>query len=193
MEGLRIEQKTAHQRKTSGEHPEGLYRMSGYDGYFDIQPGAENHSLRLLGPCQTEMVRIHADGATVKNSKVAVGFQYCMKRFSLKKKYIYADIKARKDYRQNVVRPFLEEYFTQLKTIHPEKGSNLEDALRYSLNQKQQLMAFLDYGDVPISNNLAKNAICPFVVGRKKAGCSETAPNTAPLYIAGGNSQCQRY
>ena len=28
-------------------------------------------------------------------------------------------------------------------------------------------MAFLDYGDVPISNNLAENAIRPFVVGRK--------------------------
>ena len=38
--------------------------------------------------------------------------------------------------------------------------------MRYSLNQKQQLMAFLDYGDVPISNN-PENAIRLFVVGRK--------------------------
>ena len=66
-----------------------------------------------------------------------------------------------------MVRPLLEEYFAWLKTIHPEKGNKLEGALRYSLNQKQQLMAFLDYGDVPISNNLAENAIRPFVVGRK--------------------------
>ena len=28
-------------------------------------------------------------------------------------------------------------------------------------------MAFQKYGDVPISNNLAENAIHPFVVGRK--------------------------
>ncbi len=28
-------------------------------------------------------------------------------------------------------------------------------------------MAFLDYGEVPISNNLAENAIRPFVAGRK--------------------------
>lgn len=28
-------------------------------------------------------------------------------------------------------------------------------------------MAFLDYGDVPISNNLSYNAIRPFAVGRK--------------------------
>ena len=36
-----------------------------------------------------------------------------------------------------------------------------------SLNQKQQLMAYLDYGEVPISNNLAENAIRPFTLGRK--------------------------
>lgn len=62
--------------------------------------------------------------------------------------------------------PLLEEHFAWLKTLHSEKGSKLEDAVRYSLNQKQ-LMAFLDYGDVPISNNLAENAIRPFVAGRK--------------------------
>lgn len=77
------------------------------------------------------------DGTTVKTSKVAVGFQYCARLFSLEKKYIYANVKARKDYHQNVVCPLLEKYFAWLKTIHPEKGSKLEDALRYSLNQKQ--------------------------------------------------------
>ncbi|WP_243422984.1 IS66 family transposase, partial [Pseudoflavonifractor phocaeensis] len=54
-----------------------------------------------------------------------------------------------------------------LKTIHPEKGSKLEDAVRYSLNQAQQLTAFLDAPEISISNNLAENAIRPFVVGRK--------------------------
>jgi len=43
----------------------------------------------------------------------------------------------------------------------------LEEAVRYSLNQKQSLMAFLDNGKVPISNNLAENAIRPFTLGRK--------------------------
>lgn len=95
------------------------------------------------------------DGATVKTSKAAVGFQYCTKLFSLNKKNGYPDSKKRKEYHQNVVWTLLEEYFTWLKTVHLEKGSKLENAVRYSLNPKQQLMAFLDYGDVPISNNLA--------------------------------------
>ena len=63
--------------------------------------------------------------------------------------------------------PILEEYYAWLKTVHPEKGSKLEEAVRYSLNQKQALMAFLDNGEVPISNNLAENAIRPFTLGRK--------------------------
>lgn len=39
--------------------------------------------------------------------------------------------------------------------------------MRYSLNQKQPLTAFLSNGEVPISNNLAENAIRPFTLGRK--------------------------
>ena len=125
------------------------------------------------------------DGATVKTSKAAVEFRYCTKLFSLEKKYIYADVKARKEYRQNVVLPLLEEYFAWLKSIHLEKGSKLEDAVRYSLNRKQQLMAFLDYGDVPISNNLAENAIGP-LWWEERIGCSATVSrerNPVPLCI----------
>lgn len=43
----------------------------------------------------------------------------------------------------------------------------MEEAVRYSLNQKQLLMAFLDNGEVPIFNDLAENAIRPFTFGRK--------------------------
>ena len=39
--------------------------------------------------------------------------------------------------------------------------------MRYSLNQKQPLMAFLDNGEEPISNDLAEKAIRPFTLGRK--------------------------
>lgn len=107
------------------------------------------------------------DGATVKTSKAAVRYRYCTRLFTLDGKMSYLLPKTRHEHRQNVVRPLLEEYFCWLKPVRPEKGSKLEDAVRYSLNQKQQLMAFLDSAEVSISNNLADNAIRPFVVGRK--------------------------
>lgn len=100
-------------------------------------------------------------------SKATVGFRYCTKLFPLEKKYSDADEKRRKDYRQNVVCPLLEEHLSWLDTVHPEKGSKLEDAVWYSMNQKQQLMVFPAHGKVPISNNLAENAVRPFVMGRK--------------------------
>ena len=105
--------------------------------------------------------------ATVKDSKAAVEFRYCTKLFSLEKKNCYADKNSRKEYRQNMVWPLLEEYFAWLKGVHPEKGSKLADAVRYFLNQKQQVMAFLDHRGVPISNNLAENTVRPFVIRRK--------------------------
>lgn len=107
------------------------------------------------------------DGATVKTSKAAVGFQYCNKLFSLEKKCANLKDEYRKEYRQNVISPVLEEYFCWVNTLNPEKGSKLAEAVTYAQNQRPALSAFLEHGDVPISNNLAENAIRPFALGRK--------------------------
>lgn len=106
-------------------------------------------------------------GATVQTSKAAIGYQYCNKLFALEKKSADFSNKLRKEYRQNFVRPALEEYFCWVNTLNPEEGSKLETAMKYAQNQRGPLSAFIDHGDVPISNNLAKNAIRPFAVGRK--------------------------
>lgn len=54
-----------------------------------------------------------------------------------------------------------------LKTVDPAAGSKLAEAVTYALNQKEYLCAFLEHGEVDISNNFAENAIRPFLVGRK--------------------------
>ena len=107
------------------------------------------------------------DGATVKTSKAAVGFQYCNKLFAEGQKCASYKPQYRQEYRQNKKLLILKEYYAWLKTVHPEKGSKLEEAVHCSLNQKQPLMAFLDNSEVSISNNLAENAIRPFTLGRK--------------------------
>ena len=136
----------------------------GYQGYNLLTKvthcGCWSHARRKWWDAMPE-------GATVKTSKDAVGFQYCNKLFAQERKCAAYKPKYRQEYRQNKELPLLEEYYAWLKTIHPEKGSKLEEAVRYSLNQKQQLTAFLSNGEVPISNNLAENAIRPFTLGRK--------------------------
>ena len=160
-----------YQPDRSGKRPEaflngftGALVTDGYQGYNLLTKvthcGCWAHARRKWREAMP-------DGATVKTSKAAVGFQYCNKLFAEERKCAAYKPKYRQEYRQNKELPILEEYYAWLKTIQPEKGSKLEEAVRYSLNQKQALMAFLDNGEVPISNNLAENAIRPFTLGRK--------------------------
>ncbi len=132
-----------------------------------IQPGAECDPLRLLVPRPAEMAGSHAGGRYGKTSKAAVGFQYCNKLFAEERNCAAYKPKYRQEYRQSREVPLLEEYYAWLNTVHPENGSKLEEAVRYSLNQKQHLMAYLEHEEVSISNNLAENAIRPFTLGRK--------------------------
>ena len=46
-------------------------------------------------------------------------------------------------------------------------AGKLKKAIVYSLNQREYLCAFLDHGEIEISNNQVENAIRPIVVGRK--------------------------
>lgn len=91
--------------------------------------------------------------------------------------------KLRKEYRQSFVLPVLEEYFCWVNTLNPEKGSKLADAMTYAKNQKDALTAFVEYGDVPISNNLAENASRPFAVGRMNWLFCDTAKGEASSAI----------
>ena len=160
-----------YQPDRSGKRPESFLKgfegalvTDGYAGYNRVTKvthcGCWAHAKRKWREAMPK-------GATVKTSKAAVGFQYCSKLFSAESKCAVYEPKYRLEYRRNVELPILEEYFAWLKTLDPEKGSKLEEAVRYSLNQKQQLSAFIDNGEIPISNNLAENAIRPFALGRK--------------------------
>ena len=160
-----------YQPDRSGKRPESFLKgfegalvTDGYTGYNQVAKvthcGCWAHARRKWREAMPE-------GATAKTSKAAVGFQYCNKLFEEEHKCAIYQPKYRQEYRQNRELPILEEYYAWLNTVHPEKGSKLEEAVRYSLNQKQRLMAYLDNGEVPISNNLAENAIRPFTLGRK--------------------------
>lgn len=160
-----------YQPDRSGKRPEaflkdftGVLVTDGYQGYNLLTKvthcGCWAHTRRKWREAMP-------DGTTVKTSKAAVGFQYCNKLFAEERKCADYKPEYRQEYRQNKEMTLLEEYYAWLNTLHPEKGSKLEEAVRYSLNQKQQLTAFLSNGEVPISNNLAENAIRPFTLGRK--------------------------
>ena len=168
-----------YQPDRSGKHPAALLReykgclmSDGYAGYNQVL-GASHCG------CWAHMRRAWRDampkGATTATSKAAIGFEYCNKLAALEKKYADFLPQQRQDARQAWVEPLLDVYWAWVDGLDPEPGSKLEDAVNYARNQKQHLNAFLKHGEVDYTNNIAENAIRPFVVGRKNWLFCDTA------------------
>jgi transposase len=89
--------------------------------------------------------------------------------------------------RQNHARPILDDFKVWLDEISPKtppKGL-LGKAVSYTLGQWDRLVRYIDDGRIRPDNNLAENAIRPFVVGRKNwlfSGHPKGAKASATLY-----------
>ena len=73
----------------------------------------------------------------------------------------------------------VDAYYTWLETIFRPSGK-LKKAITYSLNQREYLCAFLDHGEVEISNNQVENAIRPIVVCQKTGSFAIPKPEPMP-------------
>ncbi|AGF79258.1 Transposase IS66 family [Desulfocapsa sulfexigens DSM 10523] len=89
--------------------------------------------------------------------------------------------------RQQQVKPILQKFKTWLikrsSTVVPR--SLLGQAISYCLGQWHRLENYIKSGHAGIDNNVAENAIRPFVVGRKNwlfSGTPEGAGASATLY-----------
>ena len=89
--------------------------------------------------------------------------------------------------RQKYAKPILDEFKGWLDDISPKtppKGL-LGKAISYTLGQWDRLVRYIDDGRIRPDNNLAENAIRPFVVGRKNwlfSGHPNGARASAALY-----------
>jgi transposase len=89
--------------------------------------------------------------------------------------------------RQEKATPILDDFFLWLskKSLQVVPKSLMGIAVNYTLKQWPSLLLYLDHGHLTPDNNLAENAIRPFVVGRKNwlfAGTPEGASASACLY-----------
>ncbi len=160
-----------YQPDRSGKHPAALLKdfsgclvTDGYAGYAQVSGAAR------CG-CWAHMRRKWREampkGATPATSKAAVGYEYCNKLFALERKFETFAPKTRQLARQAQVEPLLDVYWAWVEKLDAEPGSKLGEAVTFARNQKPFLNEFLYHGAVDISNNIAENAIRPFVVGRK--------------------------
>ena len=106
------------------------------------------------------------ESVTKENALAAKGLDYCSRLFEVEQKLEGLPDEKRRDQRRLLSKPIVDAYYAWLDTIFKPAGK-LKKAITYSLNQREFLCAFLDHGEIEISNNQVENAIRPIVVGRK--------------------------
>ena len=76
----------------------------------------------------------------------------------------------RRSCRETIVRPLVEKYFAFIEKLDVDDDSmsnRCRDAVKYSRNQKEYLMRFLNDGNVPIDNGFAQRCIKSVALLRK--------------------------
>ena len=149
--------------KTFLEGFSGVLITDGYSGYNKVQ-GAERAG--CWAHMRRKWLEAMPEGADAKTCKAAEGYEFCNRLFELERQFEGLTAEERLIQRKEKSGPILEAYWTWLYTI-PRPTGKLKDAVTYAQNQKAHLCAFLEHGEIEISNNQVENAIRPFVVGRK--------------------------
>ena len=141
----------------------GVVISDGYSGYGIL---SEATRAGCWAHARRKWVEAMPQGATQENALATKGLEYCSRLFEVEQKLGDLSDAEREEQRRLLSRPIVNEYYAWLQTIFKPAGK-LKKAIVYSLNQKEYLCAFLNHGEIEISNNQVENAIRPIVVGRK--------------------------
>jgi len=135
----------------------GYLQTDGYTGYNAV---VARNSLMHVG-CMAHARRKFSDAVKAQGKKKKSG--------RVEKQAKQLTPLERFNHRQQHAKPILERLRSWLDDSLPKvlPGSTAGKALNYLHNEWDKLTHYLDDGRLEIDNNLAENAIRPFVVGRK--------------------------
>lgn len=164
-----------------------LYLLS--DGYSVYHALARNEPIIGHAACWAHVRRKFVEAAEARRDTGAAHQMVAMigKLYAIEREYREATPEERHAARQRRSRPILDK----IKAWLDEKATQvlpkglLGTAIAYALGLWPQLTTFLADGRIPLDNNLAENAIRPFVIGRKNwlfAGSPRGAEASATLY-----------
>ena len=102
-----------------------------------------------------------------KTGAAVEGEAYCDALFKLEESFENLSNEERKQKRQELSKPILDEFFAWGSTRNAAAKSKLGVALTYLHNNTKELSEYLNDGRLEISNNLAERSIKPFVIDRK--------------------------
>jgi transposase len=149
------------------------------DGFSSYKSAVKKYKIRHAG-CNAHARRDFRDASKgEEKSKHALFYlQWYKKLYALdevaKKKNLSSEEITK--LRQNKSKPIMDKMYAWLKekgSLVPPK-SDLGKAIKYSLNNWNEITLFLEDGNIPIDNNFVERKIKPFVIGRKNWLFSDT-------------------
>ncbi|MEN6314191.1 MAG: IS66 family transposase [Clostridiaceae bacterium] len=181
-----------YQQTRNGRHPQEF--LKGFKGYLhtDAYSGYNKVPEITRCLCWSHLRRYFVDALPkdIKSPEATLpgeGIRYCNKLFEIETELELLSPDERKYKRLELELPVLEAFWSWVEKNIGEclpKGK-LHDAMKYAVNQKEGLMAYLEDGNCSISNNLAENSIRPFTVGRRNwlfSGSPKGADASAAAY-----------
>ena len=150
--------------------------LKGFKGYLmtDGYQGYNNLPDVVREACWAHIRRKFCDaipsGKQKDMSEPSVqGVYYCDRLFAIERHckaqgYSY---QQRHEYRNKKAPEILKAFWDWLERQKPTKGSRMDKAVTYALNQKEYAENNLQDGRCSLSNNPSENSIRPFTVGRK--------------------------
>jgi transposase len=166
-----------YQPTREGKHPrkfltgfKGYLHVDGYPGYHDIPnvtlAGCWAHVRRKFDEALKGLSpKLRKTGGT----KAREALEQINQLFSIEREVKSLSPEGRLKARDLRSRPIVEGFRRWLDEVKPSvlPKSLFGAAVKYSCNQWQKLIRFLEDGRIEISNNLAERSIKPFVIGRK--------------------------
>lgn len=168
----------------------GYLHVDGYSGYNKlpediIRVGCFSHARRKFTDALKVMKVRPPDDGGKKQSIAIKGKEYCDALFDIEKDIAEFSYEKKKEKRQELAKPILDEMFEWFNGINVKSKSKTGEALTYLKNQWYRLIKYIDDGRLEISNNRAERSIKPFVIGRKNflfANTPKGAQTSAILY-----------
>ena len=148
--------------------------LSGYNGYLQTDGYVGYEALKDVTHvgCMAHLKRKFHDAVTAlpngkKSGSAVEGEAYCEKLFQLERAFTNLFPEERKQKRQELAKPILDEFLAWGATRNASSKSKLGEALTYLHNNGKELSEYLNDGRLEISNNIAERSIKMFVIDRK--------------------------
>ena len=172
----------------------GYVQTDGHGGYNFIDKNEDMHHVGCWAHARRKFVDVIKASGNSKSAKSRIGnaekaVGYIRKLYAIEKEAKERNLTPDDIYtlRQERAKPVLDEFHSWLssKCSNAAPGSLLGKAINYTLKEWDKLIRYIDDGCLRPDNNLAENAIRPFVVGRKNwlfSGNPRGAKASATLY-----------